>query len=547
MLTRTAWVLALLALALLPCRAHAHAVLLEAHPSDGQRLETPPPEITFLFNEPVRPVSVRLLDRTGAEIAGVSVESRDETLVVRVPTSLPKGTYLLSYRIISIDAHPIGATLRFGIGMDPISDGTAIPDNEAIDWAGVVARWLVYLTVLGSVGSTLFVLLVRPPPPVASRCRQLATILAWAGCAAVVIRFGVAGLDIGGLPIQAIAGAQPWQAAAGTTLAPASCLALIGLMVLVFAKHLPAWAGIIGSIAIATAFALTGHAAAAAPHWLARPALGLHMLCAAYWLGSLLPLLWSLRLGRDQAFLVLHRFSNVALVVVSALVAAGMALSWVQLGGRLSSLWETDYGQRLAFKLVLVMALLLLGLANRTFLAPAIRRGQPGAARRFTTTLTVDLLLGALVLAVTASFPLSAPPRALQLATSEVAKERRAFTATSQGRTAVIAFIPEGAGTYRLEAKVTEPNGKPMTAREATFRWSLPKAGIEPTRAPAQSAAGGTYTATRISLPLPGRWEVRLDLLVDDFTRLIFKGDLAIDRIPAPLGADHQEHEHTMH
>ena len=77
-------------------------------------------------------------------------------------------------------------------------------------------------------------------------------------------------------------------------------------------------------MAVVGSFALTGHAASAAPRWLTVPAVAVHVLCAAFWVGSLLPLWWSLQLDRASAVTVLRRFSAVALVAVALLVGAGV-------------------------------------------------------------------------------------------------------------------------------------------------------------------------------------------------------------------------------
>ena len=47
-------------LALSACAATAHAVLVEARPGDGERLDRPPAELELRFSEPVVPVAVRL-------------------------------------------------------------------------------------------------------------------------------------------------------------------------------------------------------------------------------------------------------------------------------------------------------------------------------------------------------------------------------------------------------------------------------------------------------------------------------------------------------
>ena len=75
------------------------------------------------FSEPVIPISVRLLDAQGAEISGMSLEPRGETLILRPAGSLQQGAYLLSYRVTSLDGHPVGAAIRFGIGVPSLRPG----------------------------------------------------------------------------------------------------------------------------------------------------------------------------------------------------------------------------------------------------------------------------------------------------------------------------------------------------------------------------------------------------------------------------------------
>src|SRR4051794_23292874 len=144
-------------LALAPVPAAAHAVLVEARPGDGEQLDQPPSELELRFSEPVVPVVIRLLDAHGAEIPGVTVEPHGEALIVRPPVTLPEGAYLLSYRVTSVDSHPVGATLRFGIGVEPVPAHGEATAEQAARWTGFLARWLVYVTALGAAGLALFV------------------------------------------------------------------------------------------------------------------------------------------------------------------------------------------------------------------------------------------------------------------------------------------------------------------------------------------------------------------------------------------------------
>src|SRR4051812_12937426 len=406
----------LLALALAALQsgtALAHAMLIESVPADDERLDRAPPELRLQFNEPVSPITIRLLDGRAAELPGVTVEPHGDTIVLHTAQPLPYGAYFLSYRVTSADAHVVAATLRFGVGLAPPGAGPGEDAPSWSAWAAVATRLLLYLTALGALGLSLFVLAARPPETVAAPTIRLAKRLALAGLAVLGLRLGLAGLELGGLPVGALAGIRPWTLAMSTTLAAATVVAAVGLTGIALGPRLPAAATAVAVLAVAISFGLTGHAATAPPRWLTAPALTLHVLCGAFWLGSLLPLLWSLDLGRQQAVQLLQRFSQAALVSVSLLVGAGGVLAWIQLGGDTSVLTTTPYGWRLFGKLALVAGLLALAAVNRLVLTPDLEEGRPGTARQLRRSFGAEIVLGLAVLAVTATFPLSPPPRAL--------------------------------------------------------------------------------------------------------------------------------------
>ena len=99
--------------------AWAHAVLVEASPADGQRLDGPPAAVELTFNEPISPVAVRVLDSAGTVVAGPEgVEASETGLRLPLPAALPHGRYLVSYRVTSVDAHPVAGSVAFGIGAE---------------------------------------------------------------------------------------------------------------------------------------------------------------------------------------------------------------------------------------------------------------------------------------------------------------------------------------------------------------------------------------------------------------------------------------------
>ncbi|MFO1050026.1 MAG: CopD family protein [Geminicoccaceae bacterium] len=509
------WVAALLLQLAAPAAAVAHAVLLESMPADGDSLSAAPVELSLRFSEPVRPVAVRLLDAQAREVPGSAVHAEDERVVIRPASPLAAGGYYLSYRVTSLDAHAVGGIVRFGI--DSPAPGAAVVDTSDRPWAAVVARWLFYVTAMGAVGASLFGLHVDPR---SANAQRLASICAMAGLVAIVVRLGASGLELSGAAPAALLWPAPWLVAVTTSLGSASAVAAIGLGVLGLGGRLPAWAGLLGAVAVAGSFALTGHAATAEPRWLTGPVLAAHVLIAGFWLGAL-PLLWlALRDDTGRAAGMLRRFSALALPGVALLVLAGATMAWIQLGGSPAALTDTSYGARLLVKLALVASMLALAAANRWKLVPALAAGR-GAW--LSATLAAEMLLGLGVLAVTATFPLSPPPRA-------AAQENSSITVIASGRggQATLSLVPGRAGSYRLEAGVADPDGVPIAAREAIIVWSAPTLGIEPLRLAATMPLPGVVVADGLPRPRAGRWRLRLDLLIDDFTKLTFEGDLDV-------------------
>jgi copper transport protein len=105
------------------------------------------------------------------------------------------------------------------------------------------------------------------------------------------------------------------------------------------------------------------------------------------------------------------------------------------------------------------------------------------------------------------------------------------FVAARDGQ-AALTLLPGRPGASRLEAWVTDPSGAPVSAEEATVSAARPEAGIEPVRFPAAMPRPGVYVTEGLPMPLAGRWRLRLDLLVDDFTKLTFEGTVTV-------GGDH--------
>jgi putative copper export protein len=175
--------------------------------------------------------------------------------------------------------------------------------------------------------------------------------------------------------------------------------------------HLAAVAGVM----IAIGAALGGHAGAAERlRALAVLTDSLHVIGAAGWLGSLLWLVWGLRVavpgGADRgarAAILVSAFSPAALTFAALVMVTGIASAWMRLG-TLPALWTSAYGQMLLRKLVLLAGVAVAGLYNWRRMRPAL--GASDVSRRFRSSALIELAFGVGVIVVTAYLVATPPP-----------------------------------------------------------------------------------------------------------------------------------------
>jgi cytochrome c oxidase assembly factor CtaG/putative copper export protein len=102
------------------------------------------------------------------------------------------------------------------------------------------------------------------------------------------------------------------------------------------------------------------HAAANGSHALAIGALTVHVIALTLWVGGLFGII---AIPREDRTTALYRFSQLALWAAIAVVASGLATAWTRLNEK--SAWGTQYSYVVIAKVLLTVALLAMGYANR--------------------------------------------------------------------------------------------------------------------------------------------------------------------------------------
>jgi len=291
----------------------------------------------------------------------------------------------------------------------------------------VVIRWLQFaamLVLIGAIAFYHFVLgfLKKKQPPDSPMLRPASQHAARVGLYAAV---GLAAVAIARLLAQSYAMHAP-----GTGFAPGLMWSMIGLTTWGWGWLLQA-AGVVGAItgfaavrrnpakgwwiatasAVALAFApaLSGHAASAPSlRPLAILADGLHIMGAAGWLGSLLILLVvgipaAMKLEEGQrgpavADLV-NAFSPTALAFAGVTLVAGVFAAFIHVGS-IPALWQTQYGQRLLFKLGALGIVTATGFYNFRYVRP--RLGKVEGVKHIKRSAMLEVGVAVVVLLITA-------------------------------------------------------------------------------------------------------------------------------------------------
>jgi copper transport protein len=285
-----------------------------------------------------------------------------------------------------------------------------------------------------------------------------------------------------------------------------------------------------GSLIALASFALTGHAATAAPQWLMRWAVPVHALCAAFWLGTLPLILAALRGTPEDAHKLVTRFSRDAIVVLTVLLALGLTIALVQLE-HVAMLWQSAYGIVLAGKLAAVALLLAVAVHNKWYATPVLARDAAAGASVLRQAIHAEYLLFAAILAFTAVLGQLEPPRTAVMRDTQAAAGGKAdFTASvvEGGHTIALSVAPARAGHNALAVDVSDAAGRRVTPREVTLELALPAAGIEPIRRKAAADPSGRFVYHGSDLALSGRWRVEVHVLIDDFTKRSVTFDVPI-------------------
>ena len=534
----------------LPVAASAHAYLTRTVPAASGQLNASPPDVALTFDEAVEPrfALISVTDKDAHQEATGSVQrsaSNPDTLTVQLRPNLPEGWYLVYWRAISIDGHPVQGAFTFAIGPNAgPAPQFVIPhiSQTATTTPLVIARWAVFLTVMISIGLlALRLAIVRPMVRRVegtslrdiSRAFVVTSIL---GLAAIPVYLeestAVDSLrsffDVGALvPLFRTTSFGRGYVDLELCFALFCVAGWVALWIdrpdreqRSIAEILAGLGALAAGAAVLIIPGSAGHAAQTAPRGVALTLDWLHLVSGSVWLGGLVGLLvlwWSLPAARRVAVLSVGvpRFSNVALVSVAVLLGSGIWASVLHLP-LLSALWTTSYGKAIIVKAGLLAAAMLLAGVNLARTKPRLTAarnrpelGRPAVALLRRTVSGEAILVVGAVLAAAVLSSLAPPAKALAEEGSALAKVGPGPVSTvvhQAGYTLRVVVKPNKAAAPNDFALEITKGGKPVTGANVTVTFAMLDMEMGNQEYELSETSPGVYAHPAPALVMVGHW-----------------------------------------
>ncbi|WFE48539.1 copper resistance protein CopC [Verrucosispora sp. WMMD1129] len=512
---------AVVALLLVPASpASAHAVLSSSSPAASAVVPAAPAEVVLTFSESVRkvPDRIRVIAPDGSRADQGEPTFAGSVVNIPVDTGRGNGTYLVTYRVISADSHPVSGAFTYSVGAPsepPVDSGDDGQANPVVGTAVKVAKFVGYAGLLLVIGPALVLALLWPR----RLSRRRPARLAWTGLGLVTLATVAAVLlqvpytnggglfDITGEGLSLVLGS-----AFG-----AAHLVRLGLLAAVALLLRPLLAGpvgrtdlvILGVLAVGAllTWPMAGHPAASPAPAVSVLVDTVHLGGMAVWLGGLVMLAVFLLPRADERELgaILPIWSRWAALAVSALLLAGTVQALIEVATP-AALVNTTYGRLVLAKIGLFVLVIAVAAYSRHLVRTRVAASRPAPVRR---AIWAELTITAIVLGVSATLVQTTPARSVSTDVSAADSGYFSTTATSSLYSMQIEVSPARRGNNSVHLYAYTLDNQPLPVVEWQVTVALPAAGIEPIQVPLLPLTDNHATG-EISLPAAGEWELRV-------------------------------------
>jgi len=507
--------------------ASAHAILVSSTPAQGTIVLTAPTQVVLTFTEGVTLVTgqVRVVapDNTRAD-AGSPTTSGDKVIIPMKPGG-KHGTYLVSFRVISADSHPVGGAFTYSVvstSTPPAQDSTSITTSPTVSALFPIVRWVGYVGLVLMVGATLVLALLWP-----QRLSNAGPARAiWVGAGLIAVA------TVGEIAVQVPNVAGGFGAAGVADLREVlsseyGAAHLIRLGVLAASLFLlrpiikgKGWGAdrvllaVLGAIGIAT-WSVSGHPYASPEPTITVVADMIHIASMSVWLGGLLMLAVFLlpRANATELGAIVPVWSRWAAYAVGALLVTGVVQALIEISS-VPDLFTTSYGQLVLVKIALLGGVLLIASFSRRLVGPIVEKSD-GAARKLRSLVAAESVGAVVIIAVASILVQTTPARSVANSAAIPTVQSAVLAAPSKLFTLTVDDTPAQVGANEVHMYVTTPDGQPASVKEWTVSASLPSQGIEPISIPVL-ALTPDHGIGQVMLPAAGVWTFKFTLRTTD-------------------------------
>jgi copper transport protein len=524
---RRSWLVIAVVLAALTAvpSAFAHAILQESNPSNNSVVRTSPKTVSLRFNEAVETAfgSIRVYDCGGGRVdSGKILRPSKDSVAVQIDRRLARGTYTVTWRVISADSHPVAGAFVFNVkkatpgGSCKQVFGAKTPGT--IDALFKFVRALDFALILLVVGGAiaLAAVLRSAAPQLRTRLFRILAGLSFGLVVAAALCIVLQGAVAGGFGLSE---AFRWDTVHSVlqTRFGHAFLWQIGIAIVVGAVALMAsrsrrleFLPLLALLLLPTISA-AGHARTSGAWALVFDMT--HIAAASTWVGGLgFTVLALLLAGEDRwplASRAVPRFSILAVVSVVTLIVAGSLRGYQEVRA-FHGLWDTTYGQLLLVKIALVLPLLGLGAYNNRYAVPRLKQQIASVVeqRRFLRAAGTELAIMATILGVTAVLVTEPPAKA------SVAVPKYATDTVPLGPLELNYIVePAKTGPNTIHLYFFKPkSGFPASVDDAKLSATLPSQNLGPLRIPLTRIVPSHYTTSAGVFPQPGDWQVTVEV-----------------------------------
>ncbi|WGL51273.1 copper resistance protein CopC [Nocardioides sp. BP30] len=490
--------------------ASAHAVLEGSTPPPDVVLATAPDSVSLSFDEAVTllPTSLRVYGPDGARVDAGDVAhpaGKGQAVSVHLRSGGAQGTYLVSWRVISADSHPVSGAYTFSVGRT--SAAPVAPDdatNKGVAVALGAARLVGYAGSALLVGTLLFVAWCWAEGWSLRRVRRLAAVGAGLLALGTVADVLLKGPYDAALGFGSLGQGRLLREVLGTTYGHAAIARLVLVAALTLTlrlSRLPRLPVGVGAVLVGVSFALSGHAAAGSGRVVAALNDTVHVLCASMWLGSLAVILVAVLPLAENAAAVVARFSALAAVLVLLIVASGtyqavrQVGSWAALGG-------TTYGRELLVKIGVVAVVLVAAAGSRAWVRQ--QRRTAGSTRILRRAVLAEAAGLVVVLGISSALVATEPAKTAY-------HPSIAANLVLEGDTVQVSAVPTGDRRMELHLYIFGKDQLPTDPKEIDATLSLPARSVGPLPVTLVNAGTG-HRQGSIAVPVSGTWRLSVTL-----------------------------------